>query len=206
MELPTRLSCKKHSRKSPMLYQLWLTFIRNLPTTITLAVYSLQNTFLLQVNGDRLDSSLRFAFFCSNFLLGSRRIFCTICNTAASSKVQFLHFRDSPSLVFALWRSGFALWTALSSTLPQSTCMILFLKSCCSPKQHTAEESLQILCRFCDAICQITIVGTNERISEIPRVFSKDIIDHIEALCTQVLYHKYGSRSCVDFAKRMNLP
>ena len=53
---------------------------------------------------------------------------------------------------------------------------------------------------------QIVIIRSHKGISEIPRVFCKNVIAHFKTKGFQVLNNKYCRRSCIALAERMDLP
>lgn len=73
-------------------------------------------------------------------------------------------------------------------------------------KQHIAEETLQEDSRFRYSFLQIAVVGTNQRIAEIPGVSGKEVIGYFEAQRLQVFNHKDSRTTGVALAKSMYLP
>ena len=49
-------------------------------------------------------------------------------------------------------------------------------------EQEVSQEQFQILGRFMDALFEIRIIGTHHRVTEIPGVFGKNVIGHIEQI------------------------
>ena len=57
-----------------------------------------------------------------------------------------------------------------------------------------------------DAFLQVIIISTNQSVAEIPRIFLECVVIYAEAECFHIFYHKYGSRTGVSLAERVNLP
>ena len=57
-----------------------------------------------------------------------------------------------------------------------------------------------------DAFLQIIVICTNQCIAKIPRIFFECVIVYAKAECFHIFYHKYGSRTGVSLAERVNLP
>ena len=55
-------------------------------------------------------------------------------------------------------------------------------------EQQITEELYEEGLVWLYAFLGITIIGTDKRISEIPRVLGKDIINHIESQCAWIFY------------------
>lgn len=55
-------------------------------------------------------------------------------------------------------------------------------------------------------VLQIIEVCSDERISEVPRVLSKNLIAYVEAEDLQILDHEHSSCSGIPLTERMNLP
>ena len=53
-------------------------------------------------------------------------------------------------------------------------------------KKQIAEESLKVYGRVIDALNGILVVGTNQGISEVPRVLGKHIVAYLETYVTQI--------------------
>ena len=63
-------------------------------------------------------------------------------------------------------------------------------------QKQISEKRFQILCCFVNTFLKVRIVCTNKCISEIPRIFRKNIIGCREAQCSQILDEEHvGNRS-----------
>lgn len=57
-----------------------------------------------------------------------------------------------------------------------------------------------------NTVFQVIIVCPNQRITEIPRVLSKDIVCHIKAQRAQIFDEEYRRRSGIALAEDVDLP
>ena len=72
-------------------------------------------------------------------------------------------------------------------------------------KQEVSEKQFKELRSLVNTIFQIIIICPDQGITEIPRIFGKDIICYIKAQSTQILDKKHRCRSGITFSKYMNL-
>ena len=73
-------------------------------------------------------------------------------------------------------------------------------------QQKIAKEQFKVFCRFMNAIFQIIIVCSDQRIPKIPCVLRKNVIRYIKTQCAQILDEKHRRRPGVSFPEYMNLP
>ena len=77
---------------------------------------------------------------------------------------------------------------------------------CGFAKQHIAEEVLQIYGRFGDTFLQVAVVGTNQCVTEVPRVRCKKFVGDLESKRLKIFDHKDCCSTSVAFAKNVYLP
>lgn len=73
-------------------------------------------------------------------------------------------------------------------------------------KEQVTEETFEINRSIVDALDCILVVSPDEGIAEVPRMFCKQVILHIEAYRPQILDDEDGNGTGVAFSISMDLP
>ena len=69
-----------------------------------------------------------------------------------------------------------------------------------------SSKQFQILCRLVDTIFQIIVIGPDEGISEVPCIFSKNVVGHIKAKGPQIFDEEHCCCPGISLSKHVDLP